>query len=171
MKNLIITVITVIVIGLIYFAYAANKDKFSSIAPPAGSQTDTATLPSPSQETAPEPVAAPQVTDETGPFVSSPLKGDSVGSPLTVTGIVPPGWMFEGSFGVKLFTDSDVLVTQTAAEEKIPGSWQSGEPIEFTARLTYTTDAESGYILLEKANPSGLTENEGFHKLPILFSD
>lgn len=172
MKKLYIIGISLIVMGLIYILYLANKETLSKILPAqSDSAVDVHALPSPHLSSLPEPTILPPVTEETGPYVKSPAEGAVIQSPLIVTGTVPPGWMFEGSFSIKLFTYSDELLAQVNAVEKTPGSWQSGESVEFTANLSYKTKAKYGYLLLEKSNPSGLEENAVTYKHPVVFSE
>ena len=82
-----------------------------------------------------------------------------VASPLVLTGTVDPSWMFEGQFMVKLLDENRNVIVQTSATEEVPGSWMSGEPVKFSARLEYQTQNEKGYLVFENDNPSGLPEN------------
>lgn len=89
------------------------------------------------------------------PIIFTPKRGDQVISPLTVKGTIPAGWIFEGTFPIKLVDEDKKLIVQGQAIETIPDSWRIGKPVNFTATLHFTTSALSGYIVLENNNQSG----------------
>lgn len=101
--------------------------------------------------------------------VTLPLPDTKVTSPITVTGIVPAGWMFEGVFPVVVLDSSEVIIAQGHAEETVRGSWMNGKPTEFEATLTFKTNSKNGSILLLKENPSGLPENDETFEVPVKF--
>ncbi len=104
------------------------------------------------------------------PVISNIKSGQKIVSPLSVKGTVPPGWMFEGTFPLKLLDSKGVVVAQGQAKENIPGSWQLNKETGFTATLTFDPPASgSGKIRLENDNPSGLPENNKKFELPISF--
>ncbi len=116
---------------------------------------------------------APLVTATPNPksevVITSPLANSIVKSPLIVRGTVPAGWMFEGSLPIKLLDDNKNLIVQGIAQEKVPGSWQSGDPIDFESEIKFTTTARSGFLVIEKDNPSGLPENAKSFSFEVLF--
>lgn len=116
-----------------------------------------------------EPSLTPNNQVKTKPTVTSPQANSRVKSPLTVTGSVPPGWMFEGVFPIKLLDANRKLIKVSQAKETVPGSWNSGQDVEFKANLTFTTQAKSGFLVLEKDNPSGLPENADIFEMPVNF--
>lgn len=101
------------------------------------------------------------------PVIIEP-KGKFV-SPQKVRGMVPPGWMFEGSLPVRLLDSNRKLIVQTNAREEVPGSWQSNTPVYFTATLTFTTSSKSGFLVLENDNPSGDPANSKTFEVPVTF--
>ena len=108
---------------------------------------------------APEPPATP----EPGPAatipctdaiqVASPQHGDTVGSPLTVTGQARGTWYFEASFPVRLY---DVNMNELAvAPAQAQGDWLTENFVPFSVTLpTFATDGPLGYLFLEKHNAS-----------------
>lgn len=102
-----------------------------------------------------EPAEAPENTV----MLDNLSAGDVVSSPLTITGTVPPGWMFEASFPISIMDQNGEIISQGYGEPIPPDEWMSGEPVRFTATLTFETDTEAGIIRFEKDNPSGLPEN------------
>lgn len=126
---------------------------------------------SPSVLPAPSGTATPTTQPDTNtPIIIEPKENSKVTSPLTVRGIVPPGWMFEGVFPIKLVDSNNNLISQAQAKEDVPGSWQSSVPAYFTATLTFTTKAKFGFIVLENDNPSGDPENSKNYQIKIYLS-
>lgn len=119
--------------------------------------------------TSQKPSLTPDNQVKTKPTVTSPQANSRVKSPLTVTGSVPPGWMFEGVFPIKLLDSDRNLIRESQAKETAPGKWSSGQDIEFKANLTFTTQAKSGFLVLEKDNPSGLPENADSFEISVNF--
>ncbi|KKS04049.1 MAG: hypothetical protein UU57_C0025G0002 [Candidatus Woesebacteria bacterium GW2011_GWE1_41_24] len=116
------------------------------------------------------PVSTPSAEPSLGvPTVSSPSAGSKVKSPLKVTGNVPAGWMFEGTFPIRVLDSDKNVLAQVGAKEVLPGSWQSGEPVEFTATLTFRAATGSGTLVLENDNPSGDPANSRVFEIPIKF--
>ncbi len=118
---------------------------------------------------APTGTASP-TSKPNSPVIIDPKENSKVTSPLTVRGIVPPGWMFEGVFPVKLTDLKGNVIAQTQAKEEVPGSWQSGTPSYFTVTLTFTTNEKFGFIVLEKDNPSGDPENSETYQIKVYFN-
>lgn len=117
----------------------------------------------------PTPTSEPENVDSSIIQLDNLEAGSTVSSPLTITGTVPPGWMFEASFPITLFDDNGEIITQSYGEPIPPDDWMSGEPVRFTATLTFETDAESGFIRFEKDNPSGLPENAESYDVAVNF--
>jgi hypothetical protein len=118
----------------------------------------------------PTPAATPVVTpnpDE--PVVSSPSANTKIISPLTVTGTVPTGWMFEGVFPIKIVDANQKVITQGQAKETVAGSWQSGSPVDFSATLTFKGATGSGTLVLSNDNPSGDPTKAQTFEVPITF--
>lgn len=103
------------------------------------------------------------------PSVTEPKSGSKITSPVTIRGTVPPGWMFEGVFPIKLLDSNRKLIAQTQATEEAPGSWQSNVSVYFKATVNFSTSAKSGFLVLEKDNPSGLPTNSKTFEVPVSF--
>ncbi len=115
------------------------------------------------------PVPTPYVEIPQEPIITSPVARSKVKSPLTVTGVVPAGWMFEGTFPVRILNSEGMIISQTLAKEVEEGSWQSGNPVDFTATLTFRNSTGSGKLILNNDNPSGNPENDKEFEIPIAF--
>lgn len=103
------------------------------------------------------------------PIVTSPVANSKILSPLIITGTVPAGWMFEGVFPIKLMDADKKFIAQGQGKETVPGSWTSEKAIDFSATLTFTTTAKSGFIVLGNDNASGLPEKNIFFEIPVTF--
>lgn len=160
MKQKGISALLAIIIFLIvgvggYVLYKSVLPKINSVIPsPAGSANPNQT---------PSPISGLPTTTE-------PKAGVRVVSPVLVRGIVPPGWMFEGVFPIKIVDSNKKLIVSGQAKEELPGSWQSGEPVYFTSTLSFTTSAKWGFIVLENDNPSGNPASAETYAIEINFS-
>lgn len=115
-----------------------------------------------------EPTLTP-LTEKDPIIVEAGLLDLPVTSPLVINGTVEAGWMFEGVFPVKLLDANKKEIARSTAREVTPGSWQSGQPVEFSATLTFTTQSTSGFLVFENGNPSGLQENSKRFEIPVRF--
>ncbi|MBD3270134.1 hypothetical protein GF376_01260 [Candidatus Peregrinibacteria bacterium] len=92
--------------------------------------------------------------------ITYPLPGETVSSPLRITGSAESIWFFEASFPVTLKNSQNQIITQSVAQAK--ENWMQEGMIEFEATLDFdTSEIENSEVilLLENANPSGLPEN------------
>jgi hypothetical protein len=116
------------------------------------------------------PTIIPTIIPKTdSPLISEPIANSTVQSPVKIKGTAPPGWMFEGVFLVKLLDLERNIIIQGQAKELTPGSWQSGNLVEFEADLSFSTTSKSGFLVLENDNPSGNPENSKSFEIPIQF--
>lgn len=100
--------------------------------------------------------------------IDNPRPNSVIESPLEVTGEARGTWYFEASFSVYLYDNNGKELAQGAAEAK--GDWMTEEFVPFTAAISFDTpDTEKGELVLEKANPSGLSENEDELRVPVRF--
>lgn len=102
-----------------------------------------------------------------GPILTTPVKNTLIESPTLVIGFAPPGWMYEGVMSIKLVDAQGNILVSTQAQENSPGTWQSGNPVGFSANLVFTPTTESGKIIISKDNPSGLLENDAHYEFPV----
>jgi hypothetical protein len=165
-KRIIIPILFIIavLIGIIIYVQSSKSPNNGGIPTP--------TLPvSQPNTTTPEfhSTTAPSISEKGVPSVTSPKPNTKVTSPFSVTGTVPPGWMFEGVFPVKLLDAKKKVIAQTQGKEVTPGSWSSGSDVAFRASVEFTTAEKSGFLVLEKDNPSGLPENADSFEIPVTF--
>ncbi len=142
-------------LGTVIFLYYQNQQLKNMLAKYSGPTTFPTPL------TTSIPVPAPTV------IVTSPIKSTKIVSPLTVTGSVPPGWMFEGIFPIKLIDSNKKVIAQGNAKETVAGSWQGGSSVDFKATLTFSNFKGTGTLVLENDNPSGDPNKVQVFEVPI----
>lgn len=123
-----------------------------------------------------DPVVTESVTAvEDQIVISIPEPGAYVASPLQINGSARGTWFFEGSFSVVL-TDWDGRIIAEAVVTSRE-DWMTEDMIPFQAELTFASpytaaDPEfmkRGTLILQKANPSGLPENDTALEFPVWF--
>jgi hypothetical protein len=100
--------------------------------------------------------------------VTKPQPNEIISTPLEIEGEARGFWYFEAVFPIRLYDGKGNLLGQTAAQAQ--GDWMTEEFIQFRAELEFSpSTTESGLLILEKDNPSGLPENAGELKIPVIF--
>jgi hypothetical protein len=102
-------------------------------------------------------------------IVNTPSVESIIKSPVLIKGSVTPGWMFEGSFPIKLLDSAGNTIAQVQAKELVPGSWQSGKWVDFEAKIMFSTNSGIGMLVLENDNPGGDPKNLKSFQIPIKF--
>ena len=98
-----------------------------------------------------------------------PQSGAVVKSPLLVEGEARGFWFFEASFPVKLIDEQGNLIVQGIAQAQ--DEWMTENFVPFKATLEFSTFATSGFLVLEKDNPSGLPENSDEVRRAVRFKN
>lgn len=90
-------------------------------------------------------------------------------SPLTIGGKARGFWFFEASFPIKLLDENYKEIATTIATAK--SDWMTEDFVEFDAIINFKKpNSKKGFILFQKDNPSGLSENEEKIYIPIIFN-
>lgn len=100
--------------------------------------------------------------------VKSPRPNDTIRSPLTVYGEARGYWFFEASFPVRILdaNGKELVVVPAQAE----GEWMTEIFVPFRVTLVFPSPTtETGTLVLEKDNPSGLPEHADELRMPIRF--
>ncbi|OHA92012.1 MAG: hypothetical protein A2944_01785 [Candidatus Zambryskibacteria bacterium RIFCSPLOWO2_01_FULL_52_12] len=101
--------------------------------------------------------------------VNSPSRNESISSPITVTGEARGNWYFEASFPIKVIDADGKILGQHYAQAQ--GDWMTTDFVPFTSTITFSPGtASTGFIVLEKDNPSGLAENAAEVRIPVRFA-
>ena len=106
-------------------------------------------------------------------IIDSPKPGETVTSPVTVTGKARGNWFFEASFPIVVVNWDGLIIGQGIATAD--GEWMTTEFVPFTGTISYTiasnTPYNRGAFIFKKDNPSGLPENDDAREIPVLFSE
>lgn len=101
--------------------------------------------------------------------VDMPLPNVLVQSPIVVKGQARGSWYFEGSFPVKIFDANGKQLGQVPAQAK--SDWQTEDFVLFEASLIFDAPTtETGTVVFQNANPSGLVQNNRSVSVPVYFS-
>lgn len=100
--------------------------------------------------------------------VRSPRPKEIVTSPFTVSGNARGNWYFEASFPVTLKDATGKTLAQTHAQAQ--GEWMTEEFVPFSVILTFPQpETETGTLILQKDNPSGLPEYDRQLEIQVKF--
>jgi glucose/arabinose dehydrogenase len=101
--------------------------------------------------------------------VVTPEHNALVSSPLVVSGEARGNWYFEANFPIRLLdaNGKELVVSPVQAQ----GEWMTTEFVPFTVTLTFPNpETDTGTLVLEKDNPSGLPEYAAEVRIPVRFS-
>ena len=97
-----------------------------------------------------------------------PKYGDVVASPLTVVGKAKGTWFFEANLPVTLKDDKGNVLIKIGAMAQ--SDWMTTEYVPFSVTLPFDPGtSEFGVLIIEKDNPSGLSEFDSSFAIPVRF--
>jgi hypothetical protein len=107
--------------------------------------------------------------------VSSPLPGEVIETPFEIEGQARGQWYFEAEFHIVLTDWDGKIIAETNARAQ--DDWMTEEFVPFKATIEFESPYEegdpdfmkNGTLILRKANPSGLPENDDDLEIPIKF--
>jgi hypothetical protein len=100
--------------------------------------------------------------------VISPLRNATVTSSFVVSGEARGMWYFEASFPVRLYDAQGELLGTSIAQAQ--GDWMTENFVPFSATLTFIPPStDTGTLVFQKDNPSGLPENDKEVRIPVTF--
>jgi len=101
--------------------------------------------------------------------VTSPQSGNTIQSPLVITGEARGTWYFEAVFPVKLLDANGTVIAQGQAQAE--GEWMTENFVPFKANLIFSsTSTGPATLVLENDNSSGLPENGKQISIPVQLS-
>lgn len=101
--------------------------------------------------------------------VESPKANETISSPLTAKGEARGFWFFEASFPIRLYDANGKEIAIQIAQAK--SEWMTEDFVPFEAILQFSPpETETGTLVLEKDNPSGLPENADELRIPVRFN-
>jgi hypothetical protein len=112
----------------------------------------------------PNPTPEPELI-----VISSPQEGDTISSPVTVSGEARGNWYFEASFPVEILdADGRQLGIAPATAQ---GEWMTEELIPFLGSIEFATSTTpTGTIVFHKDNPSDMRQFDDKREIPIRFA-
>ncbi|MDQ2932922.1 MAG: Gmad2 immunoglobulin-like domain-containing protein [bacterium] len=105
--------------------------------------------------------------------VTYPRPGDTISSPLIITGEARGTWYFEASFPVTLTDGDGLIIAEGHAEAQ--GEWMTENFVPFKATLTFTKPANASafgnrsFLILHNDNPSGDYTRNKSAEIPVFF--
>lgn len=107
--------------------------------------------------------------------INQPLPGAQISHPLHVYGEARGSWYFEATFPVVLVDWDGRIIAESYAEAG--GSWMTEESVPFEAILEFKSPYKEGdpdfmrrgVLILRKANPSGLPQNDDAVEIQVEF--
>lgn len=105
--------------------------------------------------------------EEEGIRIDAPRSGEEISGPLIVAGEARGGWYFEASFPARLEDENGNRLASGPAAAQDDSLTDGFVP--FRARLDFQVATTTpAFLVLEKDNPSGLPENAGSVRLPVI---
>ncbi len=114
-----------------------------------------------------EEAHAPTVYND---LISSNISdGETISSPLEITGEARGQWFFEANFPIVLTNWDGLIIAEgyaTAQDE-----WMTTDFVPFTATIDFERPeyGERGTLILQKANASGLPEHDDALEIQVIF--
>ncbi len=100
--------------------------------------------------------------------VDVPVPNSIVQSPLVVRGEARGNWYFEASFPLKLSDANGNKIAEGFAQAQ--GEWMTEDFVPFEGKLEFAPPiTDTGFLILEKDNPSGLPEHAAEIRVPVKF--
>lgn len=128
--------------------------------------TSTASLPfEASSVTSTENLSVPIQEKKDEITVSSIQDNQEISSPVVIEGEAKKDWFFEGQFPVYIMDNERRIVGNGNAVAK--ENEMNDDLISFIATIDFNADAPTGFIILEKNNPSGLAEKKVSVQIPV----
>ncbi len=108
--------------------------------------------------------------------VETPVGMAVITSPLSLAGRARGNWFFEASAPVSLVNWDGLIIAEGIITAD--GEWMTNEFVPFKGLLEFTSPFKEddpefmkrGTIILQKDNPSGLSENDDSIEIPVLFA-
>ena len=100
--------------------------------------------------------------------VTNPQPDQLIESPLIIEGQARGNWFFEAVFPIILLDSNGNLLARHFAQAQ--GEWTTEAFVPFKSQIEFEEPAtDAGVLILEKDNPSGLSENDAKIEIPVRF--
>lgn len=100
--------------------------------------------------------------------IDNPRPNQTIKSPVVIEGQARGSWFFEADFPIKLFDANGNQLGIAIAQAQ--SDWMTTDFVFFKATLEFVNPAtDTGNLILEKDNPSGLPEYDDQLRVPVKF--
>lgn len=100
--------------------------------------------------------------------VENPVPEQLITSPLEITGVARGYWFFEAEAMAELLDGNLQKISET--NTTAIGEWMTEDWVPFSGIMTFEKPAtKNGFLVLHKANASGLKEHEMSDTIPVKF--
>lgn len=100
--------------------------------------------------------------------IDTPRPNQIISSPVIIQGQARGFWFFEADFPVKLLDGNGEVIAQAVARTQ--KDWMTEDFVLFQAEIEFDNpETDTGTLILEKDNPSGLPENADQLRVPVKF--
>lgn len=107
-------------------------------------------------------------TPQTEIIITNLQQNQIINSPLKIEGRARGSWFFEAVFPVKLLDGGGKQIAE--AQAQAVGDWMTEDFVSFNVSLDFAApETDSGGLLFQNDNPSGLPENSKEFRLPVRF--
>ena len=110
--------------------------------------------------------------------LDNPRPNQIITSPLVIRGEARGYWFFEADFPVVLTDWDGRIIAQGIASAVLDpndpeSTWMTEDFVPFEAKLTFRVEkdvySKKGTLILQKNNPSGLSEHDDALEIPVVF--
>lgn len=105
--------------------------------------------------------------------INQPATGETVKSPLVVTGEARGMWYFEATFPIVVTDWDGRIIGEGYAEAQ--SDWMTEDFVPFRGTIEYDADAAAassrGTVIFQRSNPSGLPENDAGVEVPVMLDE
>lgn len=102
--------------------------------------------------------------------INSLKSGDTISSPLTITGEAKGTWYFEADFPIFLLDENGDYLTVVIAQAQ--SDWMTEDFVPFKAQMEFNVPKTmNGTLIFRKDNPSGLPEFDDEFTIPVIIEN
>lgn len=166
--------ITALVLALVLLAIVIDPLQLRAPNIPTDAPAVETTDPDASEGTA----TTSQTDFTTNPMITlnSPTADEVVESPLMITGEARGMWYFEATFPIVLTDWDGRIIAEHYATAS--GTWMTEDFVPFSAEVAFESPYQAGdpefmqrgSLILQRANPSDLPENDAAIEIPVRFA-
>lgn len=166
--NAVMWVVVLFAIVLLGWYFLRQSDVPGTDINPIGTSTNTSTTNGEVIDITTLPLVGTEASSDEI-VIEAPTSGDTVSSPITLTGRARGSWYFEASAPVAVMDATGKIIGNGYITAN--GEWMTTEFVPFSGTITYenTSNAEGGAIIFMNDNPSGDESRAKYVAIPVYF--